>query len=96
MGCSAAFQHAEASVGYVAEVRDEKKRIPDTNKIQQHILAEHGVQCTYIKLMPKGSLPKTTSGKIKRVQVQADAQSAATSTSLSSGLDAYSFIRERC
>jgi acyl-CoA synthetase (AMP-forming)/AMP-acid ligase II len=91
-GCSAAFQHTEASVGYVAEVRDEK-RIPDTIKIQQHILAEHGVQCTYIKLVPKGSLPKTTSGKIKRVQVQADAQSATTSTSSSSGLDTSSFIQ---
>jgi acyl-CoA synthetase (AMP-forming)/AMP-acid ligase II len=104
-GCSAAFQHTDASIGYVAEVRDEKN-MPDTNKITQHILAEHGVQCTYIKLGPKGSLPKTTSGKIKRTQVQADAraelQAETTqadalndkhSSYSSSGPDAASFIQ---
>ncbi len=67
-GCVAVVQYTEATVGVLAEVYpnqqlDEK----DCLKLASVVSASFGVIVGRIGFIPKGSLPKTTSGKLKRV-----------------------------
>ena len=53
----------------IAEVRDGVDKgtaQKDIDNLVQTIPQRHGIKCDFVAIVPKGSLPKTTSGKLRR------------------------------
>lgn len=71
-GCVAAFQHSPLSAGITVEVRKgiSKDEIPLATEISKLVSVEHGVKITYCLICNDHTLPKTTSGKLKRNEIQ--------------------------
>ena len=71
-GCVAAFQHSPVSAGITVEVRKgiSKDNIPSALEISKLVSVEHGVKITYCLICHDHTLPKTTSGKLKRSEIQ--------------------------
>ncbi|CAB9515849.1 D-alanine--D-alanyl carrier protein ligase [Seminavis robusta] len=75
-GSTVAFQWSDNSICLVAEIREESASGLD--EMSDHAMkvllrVVHGVELGAIYLLRKGSVPKTTSGKVKRVQTKQDA-----------------------
>ncbi|KAI8915946.1 hypothetical protein EDD86DRAFT_268132 [Gorgonomyces haynaldii] len=71
-GCSACFQTGSDTCAIVCEYRLGKEQLdPETlNQMKQHLDDEFGLQVTDILLCQKGTVPKTTSGKIRRSEAK--------------------------
>ena len=72
-GCNVAFQYNYSSVGITAELRKGtgKKggaKIPDPETIRRKISETHKVPISYVCLLQDHTVPKTTSGKLRRIQ----------------------------
>ena len=79
VGCGGAFsvnQTGTETVAIVQEIEHHFLRTLDINKvvgaIQQAVSEQHGLQVHAILLLKPGSIPKTSSGKIKRYACKAD------------------------
>ena len=68
-GCNVAFQCTPTSVGIAAEVRKGTPRanVPDPSEIRRIVSRAHGVPISYLVLLQNHTVPKTTSGKLRRV-----------------------------
>lgn len=77
-GSTVAFQYDESSVGVVLELRHEilpaaiesKDHKLNEDSVRQLILSAHGVQVEKMVFLKKGSVPKTTSGKVRRMETR--------------------------
>eukprot|EP00054_Salpingoeca_dolichothecata_P003500 m.27227 g.27227 ORF g.27227 m.27227 type:complete len:1201 (+) comp13903_c0_seq1:82-3684(+) len=72
-GCSAAFQLGSTTIGLLCEVQPRSVReINDTvlGEIRARVEKEHGLSVEYLGVYPKATIPKTTSGKIRRSEAQ--------------------------
>jgi len=70
-GSTVAFQYGDSTVGVVLEMRDAKKRSSVTGAfVSTLLLNAHGVSSVSIIALKKGSVPKTTSGKLKRFEAR--------------------------
>ncbi|KAI8903259.1 hypothetical protein EDD86DRAFT_261266 [Gorgonomyces haynaldii] len=71
-GCSACFQTGSDTCAIVCEYRLGKEQLdPETlNQMKQQLDDEFGLQVTDILLCQKGTVPKTTSGKIRRSEAK--------------------------
>ncbi len=74
LGCTAAFSMENPNEGtedliLVCEtlIKDKREQKDLKNRIQNDIVAKLGIAPDDIKLVPKGTIPKTTSGKIQRI-----------------------------
>ena len=74
-GSTVAYQASEASVGVVLEVRqginlDDVSHSLNIRAIRQLLIAAHDVKVSGVDFLKQGSVPKTTSGKLRRVETQ--------------------------
>ena len=67
-GCVAAFQHTRTSAGVVVEIRKgtTKAEIPTPMDIRMSVSSRHELKLSYCYIVKDHTLPKTTSGKLKR------------------------------
>ena len=67
-GSTAAFQHGDG-VGIVAEARKGNEAVANNEllvRIRSAVQREHGAEVVYVRVLRERSVPKTTSGKLRR------------------------------
>ena len=67
-GSTAAFQHGDG-VGIVAEARKGNEAVADDEllgRVRSAVQREHGAEVVYVRVLRERSVPKTTSGKLRR------------------------------
>ena len=71
-GCTVACQHSDGAIGLVAEVRKgvKKEDRPTPLDIVNLITQENRASVGYVCFLREHTVPKTTSGKLKRVEVR--------------------------
>lgn len=84
-GCNVAFQFTSTGVGIAAEIRQGVTEFPDTEDIRRLLGRVHGVTVSYVCLLKCRTIPKTTSGKLKRIETR--------KTSIEGGWDSRSVLR---
>jgi acyl-CoA synthetase (AMP-forming)/AMP-acid ligase II/acyl carrier protein len=73
-GCTAAFSleiEGEERLGMVAEVAGPDDLSAAIAAIRSRLSLEHGVELARLELIPRGTLPKTSSGKVQRSRTRA-------------------------
>jgi AMP-binding enzyme len=71
-GCVVAYQQSDSSIGIAAELRNgfRKEDCPGVFEIVRLVAEEHQAPVEYVCLLRDHTIPKTTSGKLKRIEVQ--------------------------
>ena len=74
-GCNVAFQYTNSSVGITAELRKGTGKkggdsIPDPDTIRRKLSETHKVPISYVCLLQDHTVPKTTSGKLRRIETR--------------------------
>lgn len=71
-GCVAAYQHTDSSVGVLAELRKgfKKEDCPGAFDLVNLIAEKNQIPVGYLCLLRDHTIPKTTSGKLKRTEVR--------------------------
>jgi hypothetical protein len=71
-GCVVAYQQSDSSIGIAAELRKgfRKEDCPEISEIVKLIAQDHQAPVDYVCLLRDHTIPKTTSGKLKRIEVQ--------------------------
>ena len=74
-GCNVAFQYSNSSVGITAELKKGTGKkggddIPDPETVRRKISEKHQVPISYVCLLQDHTVPKTTSGKLRRIQTR--------------------------